>query len=179
MTNGFEGESSNTNFGAYTDVTLQGAEGVRLNDYEYGGGAFRRDVPSPEMLGRKAVERAKAQMGQMKMASGVYDMIVDNRSASRLIGSTMGVLTGQAIYRKNSFLMDKLGQKIGSEKLTIIDDPFIESGAGSRLFDGDGMPTQRRVIVDKGVLQTYMIDWFYSRKLKIGTDRRRHVQPGL
>jgi PmbA protein len=166
MTNGFEGESSGTNFGAYSEATLQGPDGVRLDDYEYGSGPFRRDVPSPEMLGRRAVERAKAQMGQVKMESGVYDMIVENRSASKLIGATLGVISGQSIYRKNSFLMDKVGQKIGSDKLTVIDDPFIEAGAGSKLFDGDGMPTKRRVIIDKGVLQMYLIDWFYSRKLK-------------
>jgi PmbA protein len=166
MTNGFEGESSTTSFSASADATLKGADGVLNDDYEYGGGHFRRDIPTAAYLGQRAVERATAQMGQVKMESGVYDMIVENRVASRLIGSTLGALNGQNIYRKNSFLIDKLGQKIGCDKLTIIDDPFIESGAGSSLFDGDGIPSKRRVIIDKGVLQTYLIDWFYSRKMK-------------
>lgn len=166
MTNGFEGERSGTSFSASAQATLQGTSGVRNDDYEYGGGHFRRDIPSTAFLGKRAVERAKAQMGQVKMASGIYDMIVENRAASGLIGATLGALSGQNLYRKNSFLMDKLGQKIGCDKLTIIDDPFIESGSGSRLYDGDGMPTKRRVIIEKGVLQTYLIDWFYSRKLK-------------
>ncbi len=166
LTNGFEGEKASTNFDASAEVTLQGADGVRVDDYDYGGGCFRRNLPSPDVLGQKAVERAMAKVGQSKMESGVYDMIVENRVASRLIGATLGCLSGQAIYRKNSFLIDKLGQPIGCDKLTIIDDPFIESGYGSRLYDGDGMPSQKRVVLDKGVLRTYFIDWYYSRKLK-------------
>ena len=166
LTNGFEGQKSSTSFDVSAEVTLQGADGVRVDDYDYGGGCFRRDLPSPEAIGSSAVTRAQAKIGQTKMESGVYDMIVENRAASKLIGATLGCISGQAIYRKNSFLIDKLGQAIACDKLTIIDDPFIESGSGSRLYDSDGMPTQRRVVLEKGVLRTYFIDWFYSRKLK-------------
>jgi PmbA protein len=167
LTNGFEGEKSSTSFSAYADVTLQDIKGVRLDDYEEGGGCFRTTIPSPEFLGQRAVERTRARFGQVKMPSGTYDMIVANRTAGRMIGGITGALNGQSVYRKNSYLIDKLEQKIFSEKLTIIDDPFLESGFGSRLYDGDGMAAQRRVMVDKGVPKAYFIDWHYSRKLKM------------
>ena len=167
LTNGFEGERATTSFSAYVDVTLQDGSGVRVDDYEEGGGAFRTAIPAPDFLGRRAVERTRARFGQIKMASGTYDMIVANRTAGRMIGGITGALNGQSVYRKNSFLIDKLEQKIFSEKLTIIDDPFLESGFGSRLFDVDGMAVHRRVMVDKGVPKAYFIDWYYSRKLKM------------
>jgi len=167
LTNGFEGEKSSTSFSAYAEVTLQDGNGVRVNDSDEGGGCFRREIPSPEFLGRRAVERTRSKFGQIKIASGTYDMIVANRVASRVVGGITGALSGQAVYRKSSFLIDKLEQKLFSEKLTIIDDPFIESGLGSRLYDGDGMTAHRRVMVEKGVPKAYYIDWFYSRKLKM------------
>jgi len=167
LSNGFEGQSSGTFFSAYADVTMKDANDVRVDDYEYGGGRFRRDIPSPQTLGRKAIERTQAKFGQVKMASGGYDMIVQNRAASKLIGGTLSCLAGINIYRKNSFLVDKLGERIGVEKFTMIDDPFIESGIGSKLYDGDGMVSRRRVLIEKGVLKSYLIDWFYSCKLKM------------
>jgi len=166
LSNGFEGEESGTYFSAYADVTLQGDKGALVDDYEEGGGIFRREIPSPEFLGRRAVERARTKFGQTKIASGMYDMIIENRAGSRMVGGIIGALNGTSLYRKSSFLLDKLDQKIAGDKLSIIDDPFIESATGSRLFDGDGMATHRRVLVDKGILKAYLIDWFYSRKLK-------------
>jgi PmbA protein len=167
LTNGFEGGKSSTSFSAYAEVTLQDGNGVRVDDYEEGGGCFRRDLLSPEFLGRRAVERTRSMFDQTKIASGTYDMIVANRSGGRMTGGITGALNGASVYRKNSFLIDKLEQKMFSEKLTIIDDPFIESAQGSRLYDGDGMAAHRRVMVDKGVPKAYFVDWFYSRKLKI------------
>ncbi|MCX6836046.1 MAG: TldD/PmbA family protein, partial [candidate division Zixibacteria bacterium] len=167
LTNGFEGGKSSTSFSAYAEVTLQDGNGVRVDDYEEGSSCFRRDIPSPEFLGRQAVKRTQSKFGQIKIASGTYDMIIENRTASRMIGGITGALNGASVYRKNSFLIDKLGQQMFSEKLTIIDDPFLESGFGSRLYDGDGMAARRQVMVEKGVPKAYYVDWFYSRKLKM------------
>ncbi len=64
-----------------------------------------------------------------------------------------------------SFLSDKKGQKIGSDYFTIIDDPLIKAGLGSRLFDGDGFAAKKRLMIDSGVLKDFYIDWYYSRKL--------------
>ena len=70
-------------------------------------------------------------------------MIVENRSVGRLLGPVISALNGYAIQQKNSFLIDKLGEKVASDKLTIVDDPFIISGFGSRLFDSEGLATKK------------------------------------
>lgn len=165
--NGFEGRSRGTYFQAYAEVTAHGEGDALVNDYEVTASCFHKDLMTPEEVAKTAVERTMAKAGQAKMESGVYDMIVENRAMSKLIRGMLGPLSGQSIHRKNSFLIDKIGEKIGSEKLTITDDPFLKSGLGSRLYDGDGIPCRKRVIIDKGVLKTYFINWFYSRKLKM------------
>jgi PmbA protein len=74
-------------------------------------------------------------------------------------------MSGRSIQQKQSFLADKKGQKIASERLTLIDDPLLIGGLGSRLFDGDGFAARKRVMIESGVLRDFFVDWYYSRKL--------------
>ena len=74
-------------------------------------------------------------------------------------------MSGGNIQQKRSFLADKKNQKIASDHLTLIDDPFIIEGLGSRLYDGDGFAAKKRTMIDSGVLNEFFIDWYYSRKL--------------
>ena len=163
--NGFEGVRRGTSFSAGAEVTVSDDDGGRPQDWDWRTVRFRKDLPAPEVMGKSAVKRALTKIGQVKMESGKYDMIVTNRNGSRLLSALYGPMQGSSLQQKRSFLDGKLGQKIGSEKLTITDDPFIEAGIGSRLYDGDGMATKRRVMIDKGVLKSYYIDWYYGRKL--------------
>ena len=165
--NGFEGYQEGTFYQASSSVTLKGDNDVRLEDYAVGLGLFRKELPTPEELGKEAVWRAMRKNGQTKIASGVYPMLVENRALSRLLGPIQGALSGANLYRKNSFLLDKLDQPIASELFTVKDEPHLESGFGSSLYDGDGIPTKPRTIIDKGVLKSYLIDYFWSRKLKV------------
>ena len=93
------------------------------------------------------------------------DMVVENRRASQLLFPLIGPFSGAALQQKVSFLEGKLGQKVASERLTLIDDPFIVRGQGSRLFDFEGLAARRRTVIEKGVLKTYSIDNYYGRKL--------------
>lgn len=74
-------------------------------------------------------------------------------------------MNGNNIQQKRSFLSDKKGQKIGSDKFTVVDNPFVKSGLGSRLFDDDGFAAKKRIMIDAGILKDFYIDWYYSRKL--------------
>ncbi|MEW5925118.1 MAG: metallopeptidase TldD-related protein, partial [Candidatus Zixiibacteriota bacterium] len=165
--NGFEGFSNGTVFGGGLEVTLRDEGGGRPGDWDWATVRYKRDLPTPEEMAKKAVERAAQKIGQKKIESGIYDMIVENRAASRLLGTLEYPLSGGALYRKNSFLEGKQGEMIASENLTVIDDPFIISGLGSRLFDGEGMAARKRVIIDKGVLKSYFISNYYGRKLSM------------
>jgi PmbA protein len=163
--NGFKGESSGTVFSAGAEVTVKDKDGGRPEDWYYATTRFRNELPSPDILGKEAAKRALGKIGQQKIESGKYTMLVENRASSRLLSLFSGAITARAIQQKSSFLDGMLDKKIASEKLTVIDDPFVEKGMGSRLFDGEGLATKKRFVIEKGILKTYLIDNYYGRKL--------------
>ncbi|MFH1686181.1 MAG: TldD/PmbA family protein [bacterium] len=163
--NGFEGTRHVTSYACGVEVTVDDGQGGRPEDWDWRTVRFSRDIPQPDVLARSAVNRTLAKIGQEQLPSGVYDMIVENRSGGRLLGALQAPMRASALQQKSSFLDGKLGEQIASDKLTWIDDPFIKSGMGSRLYDGEGIATRRRVIVDKGVFKQFYIDNYYGRKL--------------
>ncbi len=163
--NGFEGEQEDTSFSLYANPTIKDDEGKLVEEYAYGNTRFRADLPDPRKVGKEAAERALRRMGQKKVSSEKMDMVVENRQASQMVWPLIGPLSGSALQQKQSFLEGKLGQKVASERLTLIDDPFILRGLGSQLFDGEGLAAKRRTVIEKGVLRTYFIDNYYGRKL--------------
>jgi PmbA protein len=92
-------------------------------------------------------------------------MALENRVAGRLVGALIGPLAASSLQQKRSFLEGKLGQKIGSDKLTIVDDPLIPRAFGSRLFDGEGISAKKMPVFEKGVVSTYFVDTYYGKKL--------------
>ncbi len=162
--NGFSGETRSTIFSAGADVTVADDKGRP----EGGFGAssrFGNELPDSEILGRKSAERALGKIGQKKIVSGKYDMIVENRVGGRLISTLKGPMGGGALQQKNSFLEGMVGKKVASKKLTMTDDPFIKKGFASRFFDGEGLAVQKRTMIKKGILRHYYIDTYYGKKL--------------
>lgn len=163
--NGFEGDSSNSVFGIYTSVSVKG--GDARPEAGWNESAIQYANLKKEGSGNIALEKALSKIGQQKIQSGTMPMIVENRQVGRIFGPLINALSGSEIQQKNSFLINKLGEKVASEKLTLTDDPFIIGGRGSRLFDGEGLATQKRTVFDKGVLKTYYIDTYYGKKLEM------------
>jgi PmbA protein len=163
--NGFEGDTESTYFGISASVSVKGGDARPESSWSESSN-FYKDL-SREGIGNMALERALKKIGQVKIESGRMSMIVENRQAGRLLSPLISALNGSAIQQKNSFLIDKIDQQIASEKLTIIDNPFIVSGRGSRLFDNEGLATKKRAIFSLGVLKSYYIDTYYGRKLKM------------
>ncbi|MFV0591653.1 MAG: TldD/PmbA family protein [Draconibacterium sp.] len=161
--NGFEGDTANSVFGIYTSVSVKGGEA--RPEAGWNESAIEYANLKKEGSGTIALEKALSKIGQQKIKSGTMPMIVENRQIGRLFGPLINALSGSEIQQKNSFLINKLGEKVVSEKLTLTDDPFIVGGRGSRLFDGEGLATQKRTVFHKGVLQTYYIDTYYGKKL--------------
>lgn len=161
--NGFEGDTSNTYYGINASVSV--SDGDARPQSFWGESAIFYNGLKTEGIGRKALKRALRMIGQEKIKSGRMPMIIENRLASQSLGPLISALNGSAIQQKNSFLIDKLGERVGSDKLTIIDDPFIISGRGSRLFDGEGLALKKRPVFEKGILRTYYIDTYYGKKL--------------
>ncbi len=161
--NGFEGDTANSYFGVYTSVSVKG--GDARPEAGWNESAIKFNELKKEGVGEIALKRALDKIGQDKIESGTMPMIVENRQVGRIFGPLISALNGAAIQQKNSFLIDKLGEKVASEKLTLTDDPFIPGGRGSRLFDGEGLATKKRFIFEKGVLRSYYIDTYYGKKL--------------
>ncbi len=165
--NGFEGYRRLTSFSAGAEVTIDDHKGGRPRGFDNKQVRYKKDMPAAAEYGKIAAKRAMERLGQAKIESGKYDMVVANYARPSLLWALYDPLTGTALYRKNSFLDGKLGEKIFSEKLTIIDDPFIKSGLGSRLYDNEGITAKKRVFIDKGVLRSYFISNYYARKLGV------------
>jgi len=163
--NGFEGEQENTYFSLYANPTIKDDEGKLVDEYAYGSTRYKSDLPDPKKVGAEAIQRALRRMGQSKIDSGIMDMVVENRQSSQMLWPLIGPMNASALQQKQSFLEGKLGQKITSELVTLIDDPFVVRGLGSRLFDSEGLATKRRPVIEKGILKTYYVDNYYGRKL--------------
>ena len=156
-----------TSFWTSAQVTVKDGDGRRPEDWSAAGVRFVGELPKAAEIGREAAQRALARIGSTKADSAVLPMAVDNRAAGRLVGALLGPLQGQAIQQKRSFLDGKLGTVVGSEKLTLADDPLVVKGLASRLFDGEGIAARRMPVFERGVLKSYFIDTYYGRKLGI------------
>ncbi|MCP4704960.1 MAG: TldD/PmbA family protein [candidate division Zixibacteria bacterium] len=163
--NGFAGSRKSASFSVGLEVTVCDDKECRPNDFDFKTVRYIKDIPNHKKIAIAAVDRAFSKIGQKKADSGKYDMIVENRAGTRLLGALAGPLRARNIQQKNSCLEDKIGEKIASDKLTIIDDPFVEYGLGSRLYDGEGMATKKRIMIEKGVLKSYYVDNYYGKKL--------------
>lgn len=162
--NGFEGETSGSSFGLTASVSIHGEGDARPESFWYDSSLYY-DTLIKDGLGTKAFERVLRKLGQKKVASGKYRMVVDNMNSSRLLSPVIDALYGSSIQQKNSFLLDKLDQKVLGDKLTLTDNPHIAKAAGARYFDGEGIATKKMSVFENGVLKTYYIDTYSANKL--------------
>lgn len=161
--NGFEGDRESTYYSLSASVSVKQGD-ARPSDAWYDSSLFY-DGLKEDGIGKKALERALRKLGQAKIESANMPMLLENRLAGQSLGPLVQALNGSAIQQKNSFLINMMDERVGSDKLHLVDDPFIVSGRGSRLFDSEGLALEKRTIFDKGVLRSYYIDTYYGKKL--------------
>ncbi|NDV57262.1 TldD/PmbA family protein [Bacteroides sp. 519] len=164
--NGFEGETKQSWCSLSTGVSIKGEGEARPSDGWWDSSLYF-DKLIKTGIGQTALTRVLRKLGQQKIKSGKYTMVVDPVNASRLISPMMSALNGGALQQRNSFLMNKLGEKVGSEKFTLMDEPHLMQASGARYFDGEGIATQRRPIYENGVLKTYFIDTYNAKKMGV------------
>ncbi|MBN2200820.1 TldD/PmbA family protein [bacterium] len=162
---GFSGEREATDFWISAEVTLEDPAGGRPEDWASAGSRFYAELPSPESVGIEAAQRALAKLGQKKIDTGKFVMIVENRAVRRLVSVLTQSMTAQSINQKSSFLDGMIGKPVASGLLTMTDDPFVPKGFGSRWFDGEGLAAAKRAVIEAGVLKGYYIDTYYGRKM--------------
>jgi PmbA protein len=166
---GFVGEYRRS-YCSVSAVPIAQTEGTAMQrDYWYSASRTMRKLESPESVGRKAAERTLRRVGARKVATQRVPIIFDPMVSRGLIDHIFDAINGDAIYRHASFLAGKLGEQIAGENITIIDDGTMVGGFGSSPFDGEGVPTRRTVVVERGVLKSYLLNTYTARKLKLAT----------
>ncbi|MCL5671276.1 MAG: TldD/PmbA family protein [Acidobacteria bacterium] len=143
--------------------------GGMQRDYWYSVARSIAALDSPESVGRKAAERALRRLGARKVATSHVPVIFDPETASSLVSHIFAAVRGDAVYRNASFLTGKLGQQVGGENVTILDDGLRPGGFGSRPFDDEGIPSSATSVIERGVLKNYLLDAYSARKLNLKT----------
>lgn len=163
-TNGFSGGYSRTSR-SISCVAITGSGTTMERDYYGDGRIFQADLDSPETVGRVAAERTLERAGARKPKTGAYPVLFDERIASSLIGHLIGAINGASIVRGSSWLRDAMGEQVLPAHLSIIEDPHRPRASSSRPFDAEGLPTQRRALVENGILREWTLDLASARKL--------------
>lgn len=164
--NGFEGEGANSSFSLTASASIRGDGDARPESYWYESALYFKELPK-EGIGREALSRALRKLGQQKIASGKYQMVVDPMNSDQLLSPMISALYGSSIQQKNSFLLDKIGQQVGSAAFTLIDEPHLQKASGARYFDNEGVATRRMPVFENGILKTYYIDTYSAHKMDI------------
>ncbi len=180
--NGFEGHKESTSFTHGASVSMQGEGDKKPEGWRYYRARHLEDLVPAEQTAMEALARTQDRLGAQKVPTETLPLLLENSNAAGLFWRLMGPLSAASIQQKNSFLEGMLDQQIASEKLTILDDPTIIRGLGSRYYDGDGLAAKGMPIFEKGVLKNYYIDVYYGNKLgwkpNTGGSSNLIVQPG-
>jgi PmbA protein len=123
------------------------------------------DLEAPEQVGRRAALRALRRLGARRVPTCEVPVIFDPITAPSLLGHLAGCASGYSVYREASFLGGRLGQRIASELVSVVDDGRLPGGLGSRPFDGEGQATRRSVLLARGRFESYLLDGYSARKL--------------
>lgn len=161
---GFEGDSLQSNFTVSVECSLKGRTNARSEGWWWESSLHFKDFDYAN-CGKNALNRAMASLNPKKIQSGKFTMVVENTCSSRLVSPIFSALNGTNIQQKNSFLANKLGKKIFPKKLSLIDTPHIKGLSGSRYWDGDGLATKNRAIIDKGHISTFFINTYTANKM--------------
>jgi PmbA protein len=144
-------------------------DGSMERDYWYTSARAASKLETPEEVGRRAAERAVRRLNPRKIATQKAAIVFEPRTARSLLGDLFDAVNGGAIYRHASFLAGKLGEKIASESLTVIDDATLPGLFGSSPFDDEGVVCRRTAVIENGVLNSYLLNSYSARKLGLKT----------
>ena len=146
-------------------VPIASFNGQMQRDYWYTSRRKWRKLESPESVGQIAAKRALRRLGARKITTQQVPVVFDPEVAASLLGHLASAISGYALYKQASFLTDQLHQQIASETVTVYDDPTLLEGLGSSPFDGEGLPSYKKTIVQNGVLKSYLLDTYSGKKL--------------
>lgn len=173
---GFAGAYTSSGYGLSASV-LAGAGGTMQRDAAFHSARHAADLESAEAVGRRAGERVVARLNPVRIDSGAMPVLFDPRVGGSLIVHLIGAISGAAIARRTSFLLDSLDTQLFAPDITILDDPLRPRGLRSRPFDGEGLPVAPLEIVADGRLTSWLLDSASARQL--GLSPTGHAARGL
>ena len=170
-THGFRGgyASSRHSMSVSPIASLPGKKQDMQRDAWYSSMRNAADLASPEAIGVYAAERALSRLGSRKIATTECPVLFESPLAAGLLGAFVQAISGGALYRKSSFLLDSLGKQVLPKHLDILEDPFVRGGKGSSPFDEEGVRVRARQVVEAGRVQGYFLSSYSARKLGMKT----------
>ncbi|MGC1341816.1 MAG: TldD/PmbA family protein [Candidatus Binataceae bacterium] len=164
--NGFVGEYEGSSFSLVVAPIAQDG-GAMQQGFWYTSNRRFAKLEDAEAVGLTAARRALRRLGSRKVKTTRVPVVFDPDMAAGLIRSLAGAASGPSLYKGASFLIDRLGSQVMAPAVSIIDDARMPGALGSKPFDGEGLATNRKHLVEKGVLKTYLLDCYSARKLKL------------
>jgi len=166
---GFVGEFRRSYCSVAAIPIAQDENGGMQRDYWFSVARNLDRLESPEHVGKIAAQRTLRRLGARKVKTQHVPIIFDPLVANSILGHIFEGVNGDSVYRGASFLAGKLGEKIAAPQVTVIDDGTIVGGFGTSPFDGEGIPTRRTVVIENGVLKSYILNTYTAKKLGLQT----------
>jgi len=166
---GFVGEYRRSYCSVAAVPIAQDENGAMQRDYWYSVARSLNRLEPPEHVGKVAAQRALRRLGARKVKTAQVPVIFDPLVATSILEHIFEGVNGDSVYRGASFLAGKLGQKIAAAEVTVVDDGTIIGGFGTSPFDGEGVPSRRTLVIEKGVLTSYLLNTYTAKKLGLQT----------
>lgn len=166
-TTGFERKSARTQFSLSACVLAGGENQSRERDYDYSSATHFEDLRAAKDIGTQAALRAQRRLGAVKIESARLPVVLEKRVARRFFSYFLGAINGMAAVKKTTFLADCLGKSVFAPQVNVLEDPFVPRGLASRACDAEGIPCRKRLLIENGVLTTWLTDLNAARRLNI------------
>ena len=167
---GFLGEYQSSSFSmSVSPVATDPETGAMQRDSWYAVQRKFAKLDSPEAVGLEAARRTVRKLGAKKVATQRVPVVFDSETAGSLMGNLCSAVSGYSLYKGASFLADQLDKSLAPEYVTVYDDGRVVGGLGSRPFDGEGLPTRKTTVVERGILKSYLLDTYSGRKLGLAS----------
>ncbi len=162
---GFSASYRGSNVSFVVEPVCDDSEGKKRNGYHYTSSRFIAGLRSAEEVGIEAARRTVAKLGSRKVPTCQVPAVFAPEAGRSLLGQFAGVVSGGAVWRKNSYLAEREGTLVASPLVSIVDDPLLPRAPGSRPFDSEGLAVRPNVVVSEGVLRAFLCDVYSARKL--------------
>ncbi|MCA9578893.1 MAG: TldD/PmbA family protein [Myxococcales bacterium] len=162
---GFRGYTEGTYVSLVVNPLTEDSDGKKRRGFHWSARRYLAELDDEVEIGREAARRTLRKLGARKIESAEMPVIFDPDAGRAILGLVASCVNGSSIWRKSSYLAGRLGSTVASPLVTIVDDPLINRAPGSRRFDGEGLASRRNLVVDQGVLASYLLDSYGGRKL--------------